>query len=200
MTPPKKKETLAVLCVFSLVLSAREVTPPPCFQRMPRILRFTMGMTTTSDVTEVGKREARLHELSCFKAPFDFVIPPQTGLLITTSDDDEDNFLAFLIGNTDRMESVYITEGTSLPDVFDEVDAMYSRCPLSVYSQLKTEDNQRGDENWLIDFYFSDNFMAPLMQDDCHDMEDCCFDDPVYEFFERPRQTFKYGPYKYVKM
>ena len=170
--------------------------------------QLLLQQPTTDRSSRQERREQRLHELACYSAPFKFVIPPRTGLLITANND-PDNFLAFLIGNLDDEDNIHVREGTSLPDLLGMTH--FSRCPQTVYNRIKEENNAYGDLDWLIIYLLSEN-PFPLMKDDCHDNcdhdyhdEDECdcdkdyrWDDPEYEFFTFPRQEFSdTGPYIY---
>ena len=151
--------------------------------------------TDSSSSSRQERRQQRLRELICYKAPFKFVIPARTGLLITTNND-PDNFLAFLVGNEDEHENIHVGEGTSLSDLLAMAD--FSRCPQIVYNRIKKENNAYGDLDWLIIYLFLEN-CSPLMKDDCHDMDeddpycedyDNNYNNPEYEFFEFPRREF----------
>jgi hypothetical protein len=129
--------------VLFFVLS---VESRPLDREMARILRFSTIVPANDSVTEnMTKRDIRLRELSNFQASYDFCIPPETGILVTTSDHHEDaDFQVFLVGNTQKTTTVYICEGETLPDVFEHVRGNFSRCPIELFNRIKNENDQRG--------------------------------------------------------
>jgi hypothetical protein len=134
-------------------------------------------------VTTAGntKRTERMHALSVYQAPLTFSIPAQTGLLITTSSNEE--FLSFLIYNMFKDAVIHVAMGTRLSHLLNVVD--FSRCPKSLYDQLKKQQH-RVDK--LMSIYFNQTYY-PLMRDDTHDDiysdddEDDAPLDPVRYFF-----------------
>lgn len=137
-----------------------------------------------------GRREKRLIDLNCYIAPFNFVIPAGTGVLITI----EENTV-FIVGNM-AQDVVIVNMGTSLPELFEKVH--YTRCPQIVYNRIREEKNQYGDLDWLITHQFLEN-CCPLMKDDCHNFAAdvlCNYDNPVDKFFNVPRTVYKIGPYR----